>query len=112
MVGDILKYLRLCNDLSIEEVAKKMGTSSSYISDVEKSRRNISLPTLKKFAECYDIEVHKIISYVELKESGMDRIHILIDMLKYYLEKEKFFPKTAKNQVTKGIIEKIYRTKV
>jgi len=25
MIGDILKYLRLCNDLSVGEVAKKLG---------------------------------------------------------------------------------------
>lgn len=101
MMGDILRYLRICNDLSVGEVAKKIGVQSSYISDVEKSRRNISLPTLKKFAECYDIEVHKIISYVELKESGMDRIHILIDMLNYYLEKEEYSKKTENNQLSK-----------
>lgn len=89
MIGKILKHIRICNDISATDVAKAMGTTLSYISDVENNRKNSSLNTLSKFADYYNIELSKILYLKELEDSGRTRQEILKEILEYYINKEK-----------------------
>ncbi len=89
MIGNILKYIRICNDFSTKEVAEMIETSVAYISDVERNRKNTSLTTLNRFANCYNIEVSKILYLDELELKGIDRKEILKEILEYYIEKER-----------------------
>lgn len=47
-IGGLLEAYRLADDLSLKEMAKKLGMSSSSLCDLEKGRR---LPTPKRAAE-------------------------------------------------------------
>ena len=89
MIGNILKYIRICNDYSTKEVAIMMETTVSRISDIENNRKNVTLTTLNKFSNCYNIEISKILYLDELEQKGKTRKEILKEILEYYIEKEK-----------------------
>lgn len=89
MIGNVLKYIRICNDFSTKEVSLMIGISTSYISDVEHNRKNLSLDMINRFSNCYNIETSKILYLDELEQKGIDRNVILKEILEYYIEKEK-----------------------
>ena len=48
-LNEILRLLRIAQDISAKEVAEKMGVRSSYVTDVERGDRTPSLKTLDKY---------------------------------------------------------------
>lgn len=87
MLGDVLKAIRIANeDISIKEVAKMTGLSSSFISETEKNNKKCSLNTLDKLSKGYNIPKSEIMKLDELQEEkNYDHQHLLIEVLKYYL---------------------------
>lgn len=49
---NVYKLLRLCNDLSVSEVATEIGISQQYLRDIEKGYRN---PARDKFLLLLDV---------------------------------------------------------
>jgi transcriptional regulator with XRE-family HTH domain len=50
-IGKIIKEIRRKNDITQEELAKRIGTKRAYISRIEKDASNIRLSTLVKILE-------------------------------------------------------------
>lgn len=48
-IGEDLRKLRKSANLSLREVARRMGYSAPYVSDLELGRRNWHLSTIEKF---------------------------------------------------------------
>lgn len=88
-MGNILRCIRCCNELSIKEAASRMNTTLAFLSDIENNRKNITLAMLNRISICYNIEVSKIFYLYELEQKGMSRQEILEEILKYYKEKEE-----------------------
>lgn len=61
--GVKLKYLRLINNLTQEELAERLGVDAHYLSDIECGRRNITLKTVFKIAEALSVDVEKLFSF-------------------------------------------------
>lgn len=89
MLGNILKYIRICNDFTTKEVALSMKTSSAYISEIESGRRKISTNALAKFSNYYNIDPRQVLYWYKLEGIGKNRKEILKEILEYYIEKEK-----------------------
>lgn len=89
MLGNVLRYIRVCNDLTVKEVGEKIGLTNNYVCAIESARKGTSLRMLQKFSECYDMEISKILYFNELDEQGKDRKEILKEILEYYIEKDK-----------------------
>ena len=49
-IGINIKNLREERGLTQEQVAKRMGTSQTYIAAIERGRKNISYSTIARFA--------------------------------------------------------------
>ena len=94
MIGNVLKYIRICNDFSTKEISLMIGTSISYVSDVENNRKKLSLDMINRFSNCYNMETSKILYLDELEQKGIDRKVILKEILEYYIEKEKAINKS------------------
>lgn len=62
-IGKQLKELRLARGWRQVEIADKVGLSRSAISNIEAGKRALTLVTLKKFCEIYQIDV----SYFEIE---------------------------------------------
>ena len=68
-IGKQLKELRLARGWRQIEVADKVGLSRSAISNIEAGKRALTLSTLKKFCELYQIEI----SYFEIETENFDK---------------------------------------
>lgn len=53
--GDKLRELRKQKDLSQEDLAFKSGLHRTYISDIERGSRNVSLKNIEKIAKALGI---------------------------------------------------------
>lgn len=94
MIGNILKLIRYVNnDMSTKEVADKMGVRISYVCDIESGRKNVTMNTLQKFSNIYNIPVSTILLFDELQtKNNLTRIETLKNIVEYYInnvEKEK-----------------------
>lgn len=57
--GNVRKY-RMALGKSQEKLAEECGLHRTYISDIERSQRSISLNNVQKIADALSIEVHKL----------------------------------------------------
>ncbi len=67
-IGKQLKELRLSRGWKQIEVADKVGLSRSAISNIEAGKRALTLSTLKRFCEIYQIDV----SYFQIETKNFD----------------------------------------
>jgi len=59
--GKRLKELRLKMKMSQGDVAKKMSVDRSYISGLERGKRNPSLLSLKKLAKAIGVDINELV---------------------------------------------------
>ena len=55
-----LKYYRKERNYSQEELAEKSGLHRTYISLIERNKRNISIKTIEKIAEALEVDAYKL----------------------------------------------------
>lgn len=67
-IGKQLKELRLARGWRQVEVADKVGLSRTAISNIEAGKRALTLSTLKKFCEVFQIDV----SFFEIETENFD----------------------------------------
>lgn len=57
--ADNVKYYRLEKNLSQEKLAELSGLHRTYISDVERQQRNISIDNIEAISSALNIEAYK-----------------------------------------------------
>ena len=60
-----LKLLRIFHDFQQKELAKKLGISKSYISELESAKKTPTTKLLERYAEVLDIPVSSIVFLAE-----------------------------------------------
>ena len=60
--GENLKRIRKEMKLTQAEMAKEIGISQSYIADIERNRKNISLAVVLRIAKGLNISVNELIN--------------------------------------------------
>ena len=68
--GDAIKKTRSELRISQEELADRAGLHRTYVSDVERGRRNISLESIEKLAQALELSVSKLFARAR---NGADR---------------------------------------
>ena len=58
--GNKIKDLRIQKGYSQEELANRAGIDRTYISDIEKGERNVSLKIIEKLAISFEIEIYEL----------------------------------------------------
>lgn len=86
-IGQKLKELRLARDLKQIDVAEGVGLSRTAISNIESSKRSLTLNTLKKFADFYKIDVSTITD--EFEKNTKDEVIDLLERTRKIFENEK-----------------------
>ncbi|SHN80810.1 DNA-binding transcriptional regulator, XRE-family HTH domain [Paenibacillus sp. ov031] len=85
LVGARIKVLRKDKGLSQEALGEKGGFHFTYIGQVERGEKNVSLINLGKIAEALDVNVSQLFAYVndefELTETDI-MIQEIVDMLR------------------------------
>ncbi|MCD1621892.1 helix-turn-helix transcriptional regulator [Citromicrobium bathyomarinum] len=70
MLGEALRLIRVFNDLKQNELASRLGASSSHISEIEKGMKNPSIDLLEKYSSEFGIPVSEIIFFSENVQSA------------------------------------------
>lgn len=60
-LGDRIAQLRTLHGLSQSEVARRMGTSQSAVSQIEAGERNPSFETLRSLADALSVSVSRLV---------------------------------------------------
>lgn len=92
MINDALRLLRLYFGMSQQEIAEAVGVSQSLVSDVEASRKNVSLDLLDKYSRSLGIKMSQLLFFAEeiegepLKRRGnlfiADRVLKILELIK------------------------------
>ena len=65
MLYRALKMLRSYHQFKQIDLAKKLGISNSYLSEIESGEKTISIELLEKYSEIFDIPVSSIMLFSE-----------------------------------------------
>jgi transcriptional regulator with XRE-family HTH domain len=65
MLGEALRLIRVYHDLKQSEAAEKLGVSKSYLSEIEKGRKEPTLETIRKYESVFDIPMSSIMFFSE-----------------------------------------------
>ena len=68
MFGHTLKLIRLCNDMSVNAVALQMQIGFRRLNKIENGKTKISLSTLIRFSELYQMPISQILILNDMKE--------------------------------------------
>lgn len=87
LVGARIKTLRTQMGLSQVELAERAKSQDTYIGEIERGNRNISLKMLAKIAAALEVSVDEIFEFGEIKETeSLLKRQQLIEIVKSKLE--------------------------
>ena len=61
MVNEVLRLLRVYNDIKATDLAKKLNISTSYISELESGKKKVSLDIINKYSSFFDVPSSSIL---------------------------------------------------
>jgi transcriptional regulator with XRE-family HTH domain len=64
-VGQAIHRKRLESGLSQESLAKKAGLHRTYVSDIERGRRNLAIINLQRLAEAFGVPAWALLKLAE-----------------------------------------------
>jgi transcriptional regulator with XRE-family HTH domain len=62
-LGKKIKELRLRAGYSQEELASKAGLHRTYMSDIERGERNVSVENIKKIADALNVDPSELLKF-------------------------------------------------
>jgi len=65
LLGEVVRKRRLALDLSQEELAARAGVHRTYLSDIERGARNITITVLTRLAEALEVRVSRLFRLTE-----------------------------------------------
>jgi transcriptional regulator with XRE-family HTH domain len=65
MDGYALKLIRQFYSIKQSELAKDLGISNSYLSEIESGNKEVTLSLLKKYADHFDIPMSSLMLFAE-----------------------------------------------
>lgn len=65
MLGEALRLLRVMNDIKAMDLAKQLDISPSYLSEIEKGKKEPPLDLIKKFAKVFDTTPSSLLFFSE-----------------------------------------------
>jgi transcriptional regulator with XRE-family HTH domain len=70
MVNEALRLIRVFHDLKQFAAAEKLGISPSFLSEIEKGRKEPTLELLKRYEQVFGISRSSILFFSERLEDG------------------------------------------
>ena len=79
-IGLVLKCVRIINDLTITETAKRVGLSQVYVGELERGAKMPSEETLRKYSETFEIPIKTLeyFSKKNKKETSYQKMLLMI----------------------------------
>jgi len=63
MINEALRLLRVFNDIKAKDMAKLLNISPSYLSEIEKGKKDPSLNLIKKYAKMFNTSPSTILFF-------------------------------------------------
>jgi transcriptional regulator with XRE-family HTH domain len=105
LVGEQIRTIRKSKGLTQEELADKSSLSFSYISDVERGTRNISLESLEKIIVSLEIMPSEIFDFKEIGESSLNDKRMIIEVIRSLLIDRRIDEVRFIHRMTKEFLE-------
>lgn len=64
-INETLRLLRVFHDMSRSELVNKIGISPSFLSEIESGNKKVTLDTLNKYSEAFQIPVSSLLFFSE-----------------------------------------------
>ena len=68
MMNEALRLVRVYHDMSLVEVANRVGLSKSYVSEIENGHKKVTMEVLEKYAEAFSIPMSSLMLFAERTE--------------------------------------------
>ena len=65
MIGELMRLIRVFNDLTLSELSKNLDISVSYLSEIENGKKQPTLDFVKQFANHFKIRPSAIMFFIE-----------------------------------------------
>lgn len=86
IIGEQVRTIRISKQLTQRVIAEKSGFSDSYISDIERGKRNISLESLEKIMKALGVTPFELFNFKAIEvENGLEDKQMIIEILKSFL---------------------------
>ena len=72
-IGKHINKLRTDRGLSLRQMGTRANVSPTYLSEVERGKRSLSIDFLLRMAHCFDIPVTAFLSDEEFPSGGPDK---------------------------------------
>ena len=72
MLNKALKIVREVHRMKQGELAEALGISKSYLSELERGEKKVSLDVLNKYASTFDVPASTFLSFMEALEGESD----------------------------------------
>lgn len=70
MIGEAIKIIRVFNGMNQQVLAKALGISDSYLSQIESGKRTPTLDTIKSVSREFGVPVSSLLFFSEQLESN------------------------------------------
>lgn len=92
MLNRALKIVREVHRMKQGELADSLGISKSYLSELERGEKKVSLDVLNKYASTFDVPASTFLSFMEALEGESEtrraRAEKLLSVLSWTVENE------------------------
>ena len=85
MLNEALKQIRLFHQLKQQELAIEIGISKSYLSEIESSRKAVSLDLLAKYANYFSVPISSLMLFSENMDAAKKSEHLRLKCAKKIL---------------------------
>ncbi|WP_439634701.1 helix-turn-helix domain-containing protein [Glycocaulis sp.] len=65
MLNEALRLVRVYHDMSKAELARELGFSRSFITELEGGNKKVTIDTLERYSEYFDIPVSSLMLFAE-----------------------------------------------
>lgn len=80
MMDRALRLIRVYHDLNLSAASERVGLSKSYISEMERGHKKVTLEVLEKYSHAFELPVSSLMLFAEQMEneefSEKARVHI------------------------------------
>ncbi|MHB8285982.1 MAG: helix-turn-helix domain-containing protein, partial [Caulobacteraceae bacterium] len=65
MIGEALRLIRVFHGLKQNQIAERVGLSTSYVSEIERGQRTPTLETVERYARVFEMPASSIMFFAE-----------------------------------------------
>src|SRR3990167_7230781 len=78
--GGLIRSLRMSDDLSLVELAKKIGVSKQFLSDVEHNRKDVGIGFAKKISDSLGYSIEPLIELLIRDQLRRQHLNYIVEL--------------------------------